>query len=360
MAYQLGPDLDFSALARLPQVDQQARNEQNVRDTLATLGQGGDIDPMRLIQSGDQRLATLGFNLIQRREDQARQAQQDARQIERDRVADARADRQFTLQQSEAARAQRNADRQFAYTQEQAKERPTLQKLKDESGNEILVRVMPDGSYTQLRAGAGPEGQPSGNPFGPGKFNETQGKAAGFSDRMLQSESLLSGTEPNKGLDAQGLDTRMYAIDNAPKVPDLIKNKLFTEDYQKYSQAKRDFINAQLRRESGAVISPEEFNSANKQYFPMPGDTPDVLSQKRANRRAAIEAMGREGGQAYRPKFTYGEDGTLKPYGKGAAAKPQSGGGDALGRARDAIAKGADRNAVIQRLQENGIDPSGL
>jgi hypothetical protein len=34
--------------------------------------------------------------------------------------------------------------------------------------------------------------------------------------------------------------------------------------------------------------------------------------------------------------------------------------GDPLQQARDAIARGADRNAVIQRLQQNGIDPAGL
>jgi hypothetical protein len=34
--------------------------------------------------------------------------------------------------------------------------------------------------------------------------------------------------------------------------------------------------------------------------------------------------------------------------------------GDPLAMARDAIAKGAPRDAVIQRLQQNGIDPSGL
>jgi hypothetical protein len=34
--------------------------------------------------------------------------------------------------------------------------------------------------------------------------------------------------------------------------------------------------------------------------------------------------------------------------------------GDPLAQARAAIRMGADRNAVIQRLQQNGIDPSGL
>jgi hypothetical protein len=43
-----------------------------------------------------------------------------------------------------------------------------------------------------------------------------------------------------------------------------------------------------------------------------------------------------------------------------AQPSPSAPNADPLAQARDAIAKGADRNAVIQRLQQNGIDPSGL
>jgi hypothetical protein len=41
-------------------------------------------------------------------------------------------------------------------------------------------------------------------------------------------------------------------------------------------------------------------------------------------------------------------------------AKPAQATGDPLSMARDAIARGAPRDAVIQRLRQNGIDPSGL
>lgn len=44
----------------------------------------------------------------------------------------------------------------------------------------------------------------------------------------------------------------------------------------------------------------------------------------------------------------------------GGAPQGKPSAGDPLSMARDAIARGADRNAVIQRLQQNGIDPSGL
>lgn len=53
----------------------------------------------------------------------------------------------------------------------------------------------------------------------------------------------------------------------------------------------------------------------------------------------------------------------FKPGGGGAqgyGAQAPAGGGDPLSAARDAINNGADRGAVIQRLQQHGIDPSGL
>lgn len=50
------------------------------------------------------------------------------------------------------------------------------------------------------------------------------------------------------------------------------------------------------------------------------------------------------------------------PGGNGRAPAPGDNGlpSDPLGQARDAIARGAPRAAVMQRLQQNGIDPSGL
>jgi hypothetical protein len=131
---------------------------------------------------------------------------------------------------------------------------------------------------------------------------------------MLQSEGILTGVNGQPGVQDQGTSLKQAAIDKLRTpgidiVPEAARNWLHSVEYQKYEQAKRDFVNAQLRRESGAAISQGEFTSAEKQYFPIPGDSPEVIKQKSANRRAAVEAMGREGGQGYRPKFMFGETG---------------------------------------------------
>lgn len=146
-----------------------------------------------------------------------------------------------------------------------------------------------------------PTAQAPTNPFATGKFNEGQGKAAGFADRMLGSEQILRGLETvNQG-----------AITGT--IGGLLPNPLKSEDRQKLEQSQRDFINAQLRRESGAAISPSEFSNAEKQYFPQPGDTDAVIAQKRTNRQRAIEAMGREGGPAYAPSKKFDETGAIVP-----------------------------------------------
>ncbi len=55
--------------------------------------------------------------------------------------------------------------------------------------------------------------------------------------------------------------------------------RLIPEDRKLLEQAERNFVNAVLRRESGAAISPEEFVSAEKQYFAQRGDGDAVLAK---------------------------------------------------------------------------------
>jgi hypothetical protein len=52
-----------------------------------------------------------------------------------------------------------------------------------------------------------------------------------------------------------------------------------------------NFITAVLRKESGAAISPGEFVTAERLYFPRPGDDDSVIKQKQRARELAIKAM---------------------------------------------------------------------
>lgn len=305
--YATPQSLDFSSLANLGQVYKQANQDANRQATLAQLGQGDKIDPRVLLASGDLSLANLGVQIQNRQQDQERQARLDQRQTSRDAVDDRFREESLRLQKAAAARA--NEDK-FG-----------VKDVTDANGNTYFVRY---NTRTGEVLPTGPQAAPSqpNNPFSAGgKFNEGQGKAAGFTDRMLQSEGILSGLNGEGGVQDQGTSALQTGLSAVPGVG----NYLTSANRQKFEQAKRDFINAQLRRESGAAISPTEFDSANKQYFPTPGDSPEVIQQKAANRRAAIEAMGREGGPSYKPKYSFDESGRVVPYGAPRAAKNVSG-----------------------------------
>jgi hypothetical protein len=68
---------------------------------------------------------------------------------------------------------------------------------------------------------------------------------------------------------------------------------------RQYMQAARNFINAKMRRESGAVISATEFEDARKQYLPQPGDDAKTLKMKKDNRDLIYVALKNAAGNAY-------------------------------------------------------------
>jgi len=118
-------------------------------------------------------------------------------------------------------------------------------------------------------------------------MNENQANAAGFADRIVNALPVLDSTSPGRGA---------RILENAPL---SMGNEFLSGGAQQFFQAERDFINSVLRRESGAVISEEEFVNARRQYIPQPGDKQEVLDQKRKNRQTVLRSMGRAAGPAY-------------------------------------------------------------
>ena len=138
-----------------------------------------------------------------------------------------------------------------------------------------------------------------GAPIGPKDKdpNDAQGKAILFGSRMTASDGIL------RGLEKKGVTTGSIIKQGAEALPlvggaaGMATNWIASKDQQLVEQAQRDFINAVLRRESGAVISPQEFDNARKQYFGQPGDDPATLEQKQANRALAVKGMETEAGR---------------------------------------------------------------
>ena len=122
-------------------------------------------------------------------------------------------------------------------------------------------------------------------------LNDTQAKALLFGSRMQNADKIL--TE----MAAKGTvrpSVAKQAVENIPLVGGALgagANAAASPQQQQVEQAQRDFINAVLRRESGAAISPSEFENAKKQYFPTVGDSPEVITQKAQNRQLATRGL---------------------------------------------------------------------
>lgn len=118
---------------------------------------------------------------------------------------------------------------------------------------------------------------------------EAQAKAVGFLDRMQEADSVLDEVGDNVLA-----DPKQAALGAVP----LAGNFLVDEDYQRARQAQENWVRANLRKESGAVIGEEEMAREIATYFPKPGDSPKVIEQKRKAREAAKRGMRTSAGAA--------------------------------------------------------------
>ena len=118
------------------------------------------------------------------------------------------------------------------------------------------------------------------------KVTNDQANAALFSRRMAAANDILKRPEIyQSGTGWGGAGNQIAA-----GIP-IVGNAMVSKEYQQNRQAQEDFINAVLRRESGAAISSGEYSHANRQYFPQVGDSPEVIAQKAANRENAMKGI---------------------------------------------------------------------
>ncbi len=116
------------------------------------------------------------------------------------------------------------------------------------------------------------------------KATEGQLAAAGFTSRVTEANSTLEALE-DSGFDPSNLEEKV-----ASSIPGA-GNFMVSDEFQEYEGAKQDFITAVLRKESGAVISDDEFKREDKKYFPQPGDSAKAIDAKRARRKRQAEVL---------------------------------------------------------------------
>lgn len=154
---------------------------------------------------------------------------------------------------------------------------------------EVVTRLVPK---KQGEVGRRPGPEPS----------QGQYQAGEYAGRMEQAEATLGAMDK----DIAGMNLASFAVQQ--RLPAAAQSAKM----QSYLQAARNFINAKLRRESGAAISATEFAEARQQYLAQPGDSDEVLTQKRANRQLVFENNKKAAGRAYAPPPTLAAPGAPK------------------------------------------------
>src|SRR5262245_23999801 len=133
---------------------------------------------------------------------------------------------------------------------------------------------------------------PGGGPLYPKPTAEEQ-RAQSYGDRAQEAHRNATALE-DKGI-TPGIWEK-----GAQALPFGVGNYLVSGDQQKYKQAVSQFAQAILRKESGAAISPTEYEMTDKTYFPQPGDSKEVITQKRSARENLIQQLQAEGKQTGR------------------------------------------------------------
>jgi len=115
--------------------------------------------------------------------------------------------------------------------------------------------------------------------------SDAERKAALFSSQMKSADESARNAE---------YDPTSYSAVFHGLLPEALK----PEGAKKYENDKLAFINSVLRPQSGATITDDEIQKAERTYFPLPGDTPAIVKKKEAIRQQAIEGIAGMAGVA--------------------------------------------------------------
>lgn len=132
----------------------------------------------------------------------------------------------------------------------------------------------------------GPDGKPLIIRGGPGagvKFTEGQSKDNVY---VTRAKGALVALDPIAG-ELTSATQRAADIDPTG----VVRGAVQSDDFQRARQAGDEFLQAILRKDTGAAITSDEQELYGKTYLPQPGDNAAVLEAKRVARQRAIAAM---------------------------------------------------------------------
>jgi len=159
----------------------------------------------------------------------------------------------------------------------------------------------------QAKPVVGPQGQ---SLVGGKPLTETQSNAVAFGMRAVESNKIATDLE-NKGVTNTGVIRTVIGgtVSGTPIIGEKLEQNVRSTfnvlpefaggpspEQQQNDQARRNFISAVLRKESGAAISPTEYVNEERKYFPQLGDSDKVIKQKQDARKLAIQALEAQAG----------------------------------------------------------------
>jgi hypothetical protein len=177
----------------------------------------------------------------------------------------------------------------------------------------VYVPKVPGGAAMPAMTAAGTQLEGAGS-----KPTEDQSKSAGFAFRMKQSTNIFNQPAVDKSGEpiidpktgkpvtleqAYGQPGKYQAIMRAIPSAGLttgIANISEDVGRQQYRQAQENWVTANLRPESGAVIGVEEMEKEITKYFPQTSDSQKTIEQKARARRDTELAMTVRAGPAYK------------------------------------------------------------
>jgi len=161
----------------------------------------------------------------------------------------------------------------------------------------------------QAKPVVGPQGQAL---IGGKPLTETQSNAVAFGMRALEANKLATDLE-GKGFTNTGVIRTAIGgtMGQAPIVGGKLEQGVRSAfnvlpefvggpspEQQQVDQARRNFISAVLRKESGAAIGVDEYANEERKYFPQLGDSDKVIKQKQDARNLAIQALEAQAGSS--------------------------------------------------------------
>ena len=115
-------------------------------------------------------------------------------------------------------------------------------------------------------------------------MTESQSKDTVFSTRAKGALQVFDELE-------NGLTGKQGVVGNTVGQIPGVGNFLKSEGFQRAEQAGNEFLQAVLRKDTGAAITEGEQALYGTVYLPRPGDSPEVVAQKKESRKRAILAI---------------------------------------------------------------------